>query len=62
VSRQGTPGFLQFSDNLKRIRAREVELAQESAVRREEFKASLVEEPRRAQSNLSTVIAAHRVR
>jgi hypothetical protein len=58
----GSLGFRLFAENFNRVRAMETELAQETAVRREEFRASLIEEPLPPTSNLSAAYTLYRGR
>jgi response regulator of citrate/malate metabolism len=62
MTTKGSPSFLQFSDNLKRFRAREAELAQESAVRQAELHASIFEQSEPKTDSLTKAIATHRSR
>lgn len=62
VAKSGTPGFVGFAEHLKQVRSLEAELDQETAVRREEYKASLVEKPTVAKNNLSAAFSYHRGR
>ena len=62
MSSSGTPSFLRFSENLRRIRVREAELAQESAVRRAELQASIFEQTEPKTDSLTKAIATHRGR
>jgi hypothetical protein len=62
MTTRGTPSFLRFSENLKRVHAREAELAQESAVRQAELQASLFEQHEPKSDSLTKAIATHRGR
>jgi hypothetical protein len=53
---------MRFAEHLKRIRSKEAEIAQASVVRREEFRASLVEQAEAEKTNLSSVFAISRGR
>jgi hypothetical protein len=58
----GSVGFQIFSENLKRVCEMESELAQETAVRRAEFRASLINEALPSTNNLLSAYALYRSR
>jgi hypothetical protein len=62
MTSNGTPSFRQFSENLKRVHAREAELAHETAVRQAELQASLFEQSEPKSDSLTKAIATHRGR
>jgi hypothetical protein len=62
MPKSGSLGFRHFAENFNRLRAMESELAQETAVRREEFRASLIEEALPLTNNLSSAYAMFRSR
>lgn len=62
MTNKGTQSFQNFSQNLKRVHAREAELVQETAVRAAELKASLLEQKEPATYSLTKAIANHRAR
>ncbi len=55
VAASGTTGFRSFAANLLRIRKIEAQIAQESVLNREGFRASLTNEPAAARPNLANV-------
>ncbi len=55
-------GFIRFSENLKRVRSLQSEIEVETALRRENFRASLLADALPAANNLSSAYAKSRAR
>ncbi|MEQ1671131.1 MAG: hypothetical protein ABL893_09765 [Hyphomicrobium sp.] len=53
---------MRFAENLRHVLAVEAEIAQEKAVQRSTFRASLVDEAKPQNANLSAAFAYHRGR
>jgi hypothetical protein len=62
MTRTGTPSFIRFAEQLKRVRSKQAEIAQEAVVRREEIRASQIDQKDAEQTNLSSIFAASRGR
>ncbi|MBK9079347.1 MAG: hypothetical protein WBP38_06670 [Hyphomicrobium sp.] len=60
MSSSGTVGFQLFAANLLRVRNLEAELAQEHALRREGFRASLTDQQNNEKANLGPLFLQSR--
>ena len=61
VASSGNTAFSSFAANFMRVRKIEAQIAQESLINRESFRASLVERQGSGQPNLSNVFELHRM-
>ena len=62
MANSASAGFIRFSENLKRVVSLENEIEQDAAIRRAEFRASLVGPPASSAHNLTSAYALYRSR
>lgn len=60
MARSGTTGFKSFAANLLRVRKIEAQIAQQSMLNREGFRASLTEQASDGKPNLTALYDRHR--